>query len=383
MARIIQFAILLFFISMNINGQYSPGAAQFEEYIPQLKNKNVGIIVNHTSLVDNQHILDLLIEKGVKVKVIFAPEHGFRGEADAGAKINNEKDEKTGLPIVSLYGSHKKPFPKDLEGIDVLIFDIQDIGVRFYTYSSTLHYCLEAAAENHIEFMVLDRGNPNGHYVDGPVLDRKFSSFVGLNPIPLVYGCTSGELANMINGENWLKDGIQANLKIIKAKNYHYEDRIPVDVPPSPNLKNIHSIELYPSICLFEPTVVSVGRGTDYPFEVIGSSSFKIGDYSFIPESKPGASKPVFMGEKCYGYDLRKVNSRELHFSLKYLMEFYEKSGLEEKFFLNPAFFDKLAGTDQLRKQLIEGKSEKEIRDSWKEDLEKYLLIRKKYLLYP
>jgi uncharacterized protein YbbC (DUF1343 family) len=368
---------------MNINGQYSPGAAQFEEYIPQLKNKNVGIIVNHTSLVDNQHILDLLIEKGVKVKVIFAPEHGFRGEADAGAKINNEKDEKTGLPIVSLYGSHKKPFPKDLEGIDVLIFDIQDIGVRFYTYSSTLHYCLEAAAENHIEFMVLDRGNPNGHYVDGPVLDRKFSSFVGLNPIPLVYGCTSGELANMINGENWLKDGIQANLKIIKAKNYHYEDRIPVDVPPSPNLKNIHSIELYPSICLFEPTVVSVGRGTDYPFEVIGSSSFKIGDYSFIPESKPGASKPVFMGEKCYGYDLRKVNSRELHFSLKYLMEFYEKSGLEEKFFLNPAFFDKLAGTDQLRKQLIEGKSEKEIRDSWKEDLEKYLLIRKKYLLYP
>lgn len=383
MARIIQFAILLFFISMNINGQYSPGAAQFEEYIPQLKNKNVGIIVNHTSLVDNQHILDLLIEKGVKVKVIFAPEHGFRGEADAGAKINNEKDEKTGLPIVSLYGSHKKPFPKDLEGIDVLIFDIQDIGVRFYTYSSTLQYCLEAAAENHIEFMVLDRGNPNGHYVDGPVLDRKFSSFVGLNPIPLVYGCTSGELANMINGENWLKDGIQANLKIIKAKNYHYEDRIPVDVPPSPNLKNIHSIELYPSICLFEPTVVSVGRGTDYPFEVIGSSSFKIGDYSFIPESKPGASKPVFMGEKCYGYDLRKVNSRELHFSLKYLMEFYEKSGLEEKFFLNPAFFDKLAGTDQLRKQLIEGKSEKEIRDSWKEDLEKYLLIRKKYLLYP
>lgn len=383
MARIIQFAILLFFISMNINGQYSPGAAQFEEYIPQLKNKNVGIIVNHTSLVDNQHILDLLIEKGVKVKVIFAPEHGFRGEADAGAKINNEKDEKTGLPIVSLYGSHKKPFPKDLEGIDVLIFDIQDIGVRFYTYSSTLHYCLEAAAENHIEFMVLDRGNPNGHYVDGPVLDRKFSSFVGLNPIPLVYGCTSGELANMINGENWLKDGIQANLKIIKAKNYHYEDRIPVDVPPSPNLKNIHSIELYPSICLFEPTVVSVGRGTDYPFEVIGSSSFKIGDYSFIPESKPGASKPVFMGEKCYGYDLRKVNSRELHFSLKYLMEFYEKSGLEEKFFLNSAFFDKLAGTDQLRKQLIEGKSEKEIRDSWKEDLEKYLLIRKKYLLYP
>ncbi len=383
MARIIQFAILLFFISMNINGQYSPGAAQFEEYIPQLKNKNVGIIVNHTSMVDNQHILDLLIEKGVKVKVIFAPEHGFRGEADAGAKINNEKDEKTGLPIVSLYGSHKKPFPKDLEGIDVLIFDIQDIGVRFYTYSSTLHYCLEAAAENHIEFMVLDRGNPNGHYVDGPVLDRKFSSFVGLNPIPIVYGCTSGELANMINGEKWLKEGIQANLKIIKAKNYHYEDRIPVDVPPSPNLKNIHSIELYPSICLFEPTVVSVGRGTDYPFEVIGSSAFKIGNYSFTPESKPGASKPVFIGEKCYGYDLRKVNSRELHFSLKYLMEFYEKSGLEEKFFLNSAFFDKLAGTDQLRKQLIEGKSEKEIRDSWKEDLEKYLLIRKKYLLYP
>ncbi len=383
MARIIQFAILLFFISMNINGQYSPGAAQFEEYIPQLKNKNVGIIVNHTSMVDNQHILDLLIEKGVKVKVIFAPEHGFRGEADAGAKINNEKDEKTGLPIVSLYGSHKKPFPKDLEGIDILIFDIQDIGVRFYTYSSTLHYCLEAAAENHIEFMVLDRGNPNGHYVDGPVLDRKFSSFVGLNPIPIVYGCTSGELANMINGEKWLKEGIQANLKIIKAKNYHYEDRIPVDVPPSPNLKNIHSIELYPSICLFEPTVVSVGRGTDYPFEVIGSSAFKIGNYSFTPESKPGASKPVFIGEKCYGYDLRKVNSRELHFSLKYLMEFYEKSGLKEKFFLNSAFFDKLAGTDQLRKQLIEGKSEKEIRDSWKEDLEKYLLIRKKYLLYP
>lgn len=384
MRRIFQFSIYLIFLCPIILwGQYQPGLALTDEYLPLLKGKQVGLIVNQTSQFEGVHAVDFLLNQGVSIQKIFAPEHGFRGEADAGAIINDETDAKTGLPIISLYGNHKKPLPQDLKNLDVLVFDIQDIGVRFYTYSSTMHYAMEAAAENGLEFMVLDRGNPNGHYVDGPVLNPQFASFVGLNPIPIVYGLTSGELASMINGEGWLNNGIKANLTVIKAKNYHHDLRIPIEIPPSPNLKNLHAIELYPSLCLFEPTVVSVGRGTDYPFEIIGTSSFKIGGYTFTPDSKPGASQPVFKGEKCYGYDLRNTNARELKFSLKYLVEFFQTSQLKEKFFLNAPFFDKLAGTDQLRKQLLLGKTEEEIRESWKEDLENYLGIRIQYLLYP
>lgn len=384
MPRIFQLSFSLFFlISQTIWAQYQPGIAQLKEYLPILKGQKVGIVVNQTSQINGKHSLDFLLENGVDVRKIFAPEHGFRGLADAGDLVNNEQDSKTGLPIISLYGKHKKPSPEDLQDLDILIFDIQDIGVRFYTYSSTLHYVMEACAENAKRIVVMDRGNPNGHYVDGPVLVRKFASFVGLNPIPIVYGCTSGELARMINGEGWLKDSIKVDLTIIKAKKYRHKTSIPIEVPPSPNLKNLHAVQLYPSLCLFEPTVVSVGRGTDFPFEWVGTSAFQVGDFSFVPEAKPGAMKPVFLGEKCFGYDLRKVDARKLKFSLDYLLEFYQKSNLGERFFTSPDFFDKLAGTNILRKQLLEGKSKQEIIDSWQEDLKKYLKIRKKYLLYP
>jgi uncharacterized protein YbbC (DUF1343 family) len=360
-----------------------PGAYQMNLYLPQIAGKNVALVVNHTSMVGEVHLADTLLNRGVQIKKYFAPEHGFRGNADAGAHINNEVDQKTGLPIISLYGKHKKPTKEDLAGIDLVIFDIQDVGTRFYTYISTLQYVLEACAENNVPLMVLDRGNPNGKFIDGPVLDRKFISFVGINPIPLLHGCTIGELAKMFNGEKWLNNGIICQLSVIPVKNYHHSDPVHITIAPSPNLPNDQSISLYPSLCLFEGTNVSVGRGTDKQFQVVGTNIPGLGDYQFTPVPKPGAMDPPLKNQVCYGFDLSKIDASNLGLNLKYLFYFFDKSGKKELFFTSPSFFDKLAGTDQLRLQMLAGKTEEEIRASWQESLNEYKKMRKKYLIYP
>ncbi|MBB6005237.1 exo-beta-N-acetylmuramidase NamZ domain-containing protein [Arcicella rosea] len=358
------------------------GAEQTALYLPMLKGKTVALVVNHTSVIGKTHLADSLISLGVKVKTIFAPEHGFRGTADAGEHVANGIDKKTGLPIVSLYGSNKKPSVAQLEGIDVVIFDIQDVGARFYTYTSTMHYVMEACAENGKEILVLDRPNPMGHLVDGPVLDKKFASFVGLNPVPVVHGCTVGELAEMINQEGWLKDGVKANLKVVKCLNYKHSTPYTLPIAPSPNLPNLQSILLYPSICFFEGTEVSVGRGTDTQFQVIGSPNPANGTFTFTPVDKPGAKNPPQKDKLCYGLDLTKVDARKEGFTLKYVLYFYQKATDKTKFFTSISSFDRLAGSDDLRKQIIAGKTEAEIRATWQKDLEAYKVIRKKYLLY-
>jgi uncharacterized protein YbbC (DUF1343 family) len=344
----------------------------------------VALVVNHTSIFPNKtHLADSLLSLGVKVKTIFAPEHGFRGTATDGEQIANGVDTRTGLPITSLYGTNRKPTPEQLSGVDLVIFDIQDVGARFYTYTSTMHYVLEACAEGGKKCLVLDRPNPNGHLVDGPVLDRRFASFVGLNPVPVAHGCTVGELARMINGEGWLQNGVRCDLTVVACQRYSHGTPYAPLVNPSPNLPNLQSIRLYPSICLFEPTIVSVGRGTDTQFQVIGAPDPAFGSYTFTPEDKPGAMNPPQEGKKCYGLDLRGVDATRLGFSLKYLIAFYAKAPDKAKFFTNAAYFDKLAGTDQLRQQLIAGKSEAEMRASWQEGLDRYKSLRSKYLLYP
>ncbi len=382
--QIITFILGISFFSQAANPKsFTPAAAQFGQYLPLISGKKVALVVNHTSVVGRKHLLDTLVSKGIHVVKVFGPEHGFRGKADAGDHVDNETDPATGVAVVSLYGKHNKPTPEDLKGVEAVIFDIQDIGVRFYTYSSTLHLVMEACAENQVPLIVLDRANPHANEVDGPVLDRKFSSFVGLNPIPLLYGCTSGELAQMINGESWLKNGLKCSLTVIPVPNYKRKEAVHISIAPSPNLPNDQAIALYPSICLFEPTVVSVGRGTDFPFQAIGTPAKKIGDFEFTPVPKPGAMDPVMKNQLCFGYDLRQVNAQKMGFSLKYLVEFFQNTELKEKFFTSPSFFDKLAGTDQLRMQLMNGLSESEIRKSWSKDLASYRQIRKKYLIYP
>lgn len=390
MHRIYKLMILLLFFSNGLmapiclaqSSKAIPGDQQIAEYLPMIFDKRIGLVVNHTSVLGKTHLADTLLTLKVPIKKIFAPEHGFRGTADAGAHIDNGKDEKTGLPIISLYGSHKKPTKADLDGIDVLIFDIQDVGTRFYTYSSTLHYVMEACAENSIKLIILDRPNPNGHYVDGPVLEKEFASFVGLNPIPVVHGCSLGELAKMMNGEAWLDRGIQCDLTVIPVKKYKHSDKVHISVAPSPNLPNDQAIGLYPSLCLFEGTNVSIGRGTHTQFQVVGTNVEGLGDYTFTPMPFLGAMDPPLKGKLCFGFDLTKVDTRDLGFSLKYLFYFFEKTGKKESFFTSPAFFDKLAGTNELRKMMLEGKSEKEIRASWQEGLKEYKKIREKYLIY-
>lgn len=387
MVRYLQIIVILLVLPLFAWSQkaktFSPGAAQFQNYLPLLKDKKVALVVNHTSMVANKHLLDTLLAQKIQVVKVFGPEHGFRGKADAGDHVDNEIDPATRVAVVSLYGKHNKPTPDDLKGVDVVLYDIQDIGVRFYTYSSTLHLVMEACAENKIPLMVLDRANPHANEVDGPVLDRKFASFVGLNPVPLLYGCTSGELAKMINGEGWLKNGITCDLTVIPVPNYKRKEAVHISIAPSPNLPNDQAIALYPSICLFEPTVVSVARGTDFPFQAIGTPKKKIGDFEFTPVPKPGAMDPVMKNQQCFGYDLRIVNAQKMGFTLKYLVEFFQQIDLKEQFFTSPSFFDKLAGTDQLRMQLMNGLSESAIRKSWSNDLNAYKQIRKKYLLYP
>ncbi|MCC5944853.1 MAG: DUF1343 domain-containing protein [Bernardetiaceae bacterium] len=356
--------------------------ARFDAYLPKLENKRVGLIVNHTAKVGEKHLLDTLLALGVDVVKIFAPEHGFRGDADAGAYIKDDKDRQTGLPIISLYGNQKKPPADALADIDVLIFDIQDVGARFYTYISTMHYAMEAAAEAQKSFIVLDRPNPNGFYTDGPVLDTAFRSFVGMHPIPIVHGLTVGEIAHMIQGERWIAGAEHLDLSVILMHNYfpHRRDYALKDAP-SPNLPNLRAIQLYPSLCLFEGTNVSVGRGTDAPFQIIGSPFLPSTAFSFVPKPKAGAQNPKHEGKTCYGVDLRENDDRKYDFSLHYLLDFYHKTS-DKKSFFNANFFDKLAGTKQLRKQIEAGLSEEEIRGSWRNDLERYKQMSQKYWIY-
>ncbi len=357
------------------------GAEQFELYLPEIQGKKVALVVNHSALVQGKHLVDVLLSKNVQIRKVFAPEHGFRGDADAGETIQNEKDTQTGLLIVSLYGKNKKPSSEQLKDVETVIFDIQDVGVRFFTYISTMHYVMEACAENDKEFIVLDRPNPNGDYVAGPVLQKGFESFIGMHPIPVVHGLTVGELAQMINGEKWLSGGKQCKLKVIAVENYTHQTPYELPVKPSPNLPNHFAIRLYPSLCFFEGTPMSVGRGTDFPFQVVGYPDKRMGDFTFTPVSKPGMAKnPLYENQLCYGIDYRQIYPQAPHFTLQPLIDCYHKFPEKDKFF--NAFFDKLAGNSLLKEQIRKGMSEAEIATTWQKDLQKYLQIRKKYLLY-
>lgn len=356
------------------------GAEQFFQYEKYLKGKRVGLVVNQTSIVgpSQTHLLDTLLGRKINIVKIFSPEHGFRGNAEAGEKVANDKDGKTGLPIISLYGSNKKPSKESLLDVDVLIFDIQDVGARFFTYISTMHYAIQACAEYGKTLIVLDRPNPNGHYVAGPVLDLKFKSFIGMHPIPIVHGLTVAELAQMINGERWLDSNRNCNLVVVPVKNYDHKTPYNLPIKPSPNLPNAQSILLYPTLCLFEGTAISSGRGTDKPFQIFGGPDAALGTFTFTPIGIAGVAKnPMHENKLCYGKDL--TASRE-KFTLKYLIECYEKSADKEHFFI--PFFSKLAGNDVLAKQIKAGESEEAITQSWAKELEVYKSKRKKYLLY-
>lgn len=381
--------ILIFLLLVRIASAQDilPGASNSGEYLPLLKDKNVALVVNPTSMVEDQHVVDFLLENGVRISKIFGPEHGFRGEASAGEKVLDSKDEKTGIDVVSLYGSKKGPTQEDLIGIDVLIFDIQDVGVRFYTYISTLHYVLESCAKYHVPVIIFDRPNPNGHYIDGPMLQKGFQSFVGMHPVPVIHGMTIGEYAQMIQGEGWLGKDLDLNLKVIPCQNYDHQKRYTLPVKPSPNLPDMKSIYLYPSICFFEGTTVSEGRGTPFPFQIFGHPDFPKKDFSFTPVANDGAKNPKQEGKLCFGIDLSTKSTQELSnlskLDLSYFIDFYREFPNKSEFFLTTGFFDKLAGTDQLRKQIENGWNEQQIRETWYKELETYRLKRAKYLLYP
>ncbi|MCB0477272.1 MAG: DUF1343 domain-containing protein [Crocinitomicaceae bacterium] len=357
-----------------------------DQYLPDLKDKRVGIVANQTSMVGKEHLVDRLLKEGVNIRLVFAPEHGFRGTADAGEKVASQKDAKTGIRIVSLYGKNKKPKAEDMDSLDVILFDIQDVGVRFYTYISTMHYVMQSCAEKGKKFIVLDRPNPNGHYVDGPVLDPKLQSFVGMHPVPIVHGMTICEYAQMINGEGWLGDSLKADLKVIKMKNYNHKKFYRLPIPPSPNLRTMSSIYLYPSICLFESTEISVGRGTDKPFQIIGHPKFSKGTYEFTPTPSFGSKKPKLEGELCKGYDLTNYGYQfarsQKKVTLHWLLELYHETKLGKNFFKKTGFFNKLLGVYGIQQEIMAGKTEAEIRAKWTTGLEKFKLKRKKYLLY-
>jgi len=342
-------------------------------------------LINPSSRVGNTFLIDTLVALNIAVKKIFVPEHGFRGEGDAGEKIPDNTDTKTGLPIISLYGHGFKPAADDLQDIDIVVFDIQDVGVRFYTYIATMHYMMEACAENKVSFLVLDRPNPNGFYVDGPRLEPEFKSLTGLHPVPVVHGMTVAEFAWMINEEYWLIDSLQCDLQLIKCKGYDHNYLYKVPVNPSPNLRNMTAIYLYPLLCLFEGTSISVGRGTDNPFTMIGHPKYPDHSFSFVPESSPGAKNPKFLGKTCYGKDLSNypIDSFVLApaLLLDELIEFYNKMASKGRFFF-PIFLTFLSGNNRLRTQIIDGIGMNEIRNSWQEDLVEYKKLRKKYLLY-
>ena len=374
-------------VSSNTDDKVITGAEQTKEYLPLLKGKNVALVVNQTSVIGKTHLVDSLISLGVKVKTIFAPEHGFRGNHSAGAKVNSGIDEKTGIKITSLYGKNKKPTKEDLAGIDFVVFDIQDVGVRFYTYISTMHYVMEACSENNLPFMVFDRPNPNGHYVDGPVLDIKFKSFIGMHPVPLVHGMTVGEFAQMIQGENWLGEGKKCLLKVIKLKGYSHQTMYKLHKKPSPNLPSMESVYLYPSLGLFEGTNVSVGRGTPKPFEWLGRPGLSNGTTKYTPKKIIGvADDPPYEGKECQGILLTEfcnhylLDSKQVY--VDWLLIFYKSNTPENGEFFKTSSFDRLAGSDKLRLQIIEGKTSAQIRETWVDDLKNYEAIRRKYLLY-
>jgi len=362
------------------------GAEQIQTYLPLLQSKRIAVVANQTSVIANEkggftHLVDSLLNSEIDIKTVFAPEHGFRGKADAGEKVDDSFDTKTGLPIISLYGKHKKPTAEDLNGIEVVVFDIQDVGVRFYTYISTLHYVMEASAEQNIPVIVLDRPNPNRHYVDGPVLEKAYKSFVGMHPVPVVYGMTIGEYAQMINGESWLQNGVSCDLKVIRLDNYNPDKIYELPIKPSPNLPNAKSINLYPSLCFFEGTNVNAGRGTEMQFQVFGSPFLNKDyfDFQYTPKPNEGSKYPKHEGVVCYGEDLRNtINLTSIN--LEWLIEAYQHSSKDKKFFI--PFFTKLAGTGKLEGQIAQGLKAEEIRNSWQEGIEDFIKLRTKYLIY-
>ena len=367
-------------------GQVLTGAEQMDVYIPKLQGKRVAVFANATSVVGSANLVDTLVKKGIRIVKIFSPEHGFRGDADAGATVGNQQDPATGIPIVSLYGVKRKPDATDLADVDVLVYDIQDVGVRFYTYISSLQKYMEGAVENHRPLIILDRPDPNGSYVDGPVLDTAFRSFVGAQPIPVVYGMTIGEYARMLLGEDWVKHDASFQLLVIPCKNYTHKSKYALPVRPSPNLPNMQSVWLYPSLCLFEGTAISLGRGTTKAFQQWGAPALPKDLYSFTPQSMPGATKPPSMGEVCYGYDLSTIDVAATtgnRMSLSWLLKAYALYPDKDHFFNgNGSGFDRLAGSAVLREQLHDGLTEAAIRKSWEPALGHFKTIRKKYLLY-
>jgi uncharacterized protein YbbC (DUF1343 family) len=361
------------------------GADRMPMFITQLLNKRVAIMANQSSIVGKNHLVDTLLTYDIHISKIFCPEHGFRGKADAGEKIDNDIDSKTGIPIISLYGSHKKPTPDDLQDIDIVIFDLQDVGTRFYTYISSMSYVMESCAENNIPIIVLDRPNPNGYYVDGPVMEEEYCSFVGMHPVPIVYGMTIGEYANMVVGEAWINCADSLDLEIIPMSNYTHNKIVKLKIAPSPNLPNWQSVYLYPSVCLFEGTVMSVGRGTDVPFQVYGHPDFMIGSITFTPGETIGASKPKYDSIACYGDNLvgyaQNYNMNDSKINLIWLIGAYNIMSQKGDFFTS--YFEILGGNATLRKQIIDGLSEKEIRASWLPGIEEFKKTRSKYLIYP
>ncbi len=377
------------------------GANQIESYFNILKDKKVGVVANQTSVVvdslmtffenpmlikegdkkEEYHLVDFLVALNIGVEKVFAPEHGFRGKADAGEVVKDGIDTKTGLPIISLYGKNKKPSKEQLKNIDIMIFDIQDVGARFYTYISTLHYMMEACAENNIPLLILDRPNPNGHYIDGPLLEKQHKSFVGMHPVPVVHGMTIGEYAQMINGEGWLDKNIKCDITIVKLKNYTHKSEYTLPIKPSPNLPNDVAINLYPSLCFFEGTPWSAGRGTEMQFQIFGAPSFppEYYPFTFTPKANEGAKHPKFKNETCHGKDLRET--KRLHkLNIEWLIAAYVSTGKQKDFF-NP-FFTKLAGTTKLQEQIEKGYTYREIRKTWLKDLESYDKMRQEYMLY-
>jgi uncharacterized protein YbbC (DUF1343 family) len=376
----------VFTVIAYISYSQKPAAEDLSRYIPLLEGKKIGLTANHTTLTgDNEHLLDILLKNNINVVKIYAPEHGFRGTAGAGEIVDDSKDSKTGIPVVSLYGDNKKPANEQLAGIDCMVFDMQDVGTRFYTYLSTMHYVMESCAENGIPLVVLDRPNPNGFYIDGPVLESAYKSFIGMHRIPVVHGMTLGELALMINAEKWLAGGIECKLTVIPCIDYTHRSKYRLPVPPSPNLPDMQAIYLYPSLCLFEGTPLSVGRGTGFPFKVIGHPRFKGNSkypFSFTPKINDGKIKPLFEGQVCYGKDFRDCETDNIsEINLDWIIDVYNDY-VPKKDFFKPVF-RKLAGNIILQKQIAEGKTAMEIKQSWKKDLDEFKVLRKKYLLYP
>ena len=368
-------------IAVKTDSNVSQGAERMDAYLPLLQDKRVGLVVNHTSLVGMRHLVDTLLARDIDIQRILAPEHGYRGTADAGEIILDEKLKD--IPVSSLYGSSKKPSSAQLQNLDMILFDIQDVGARFYTYISTMHYVLEACAEEKVDVIILDRPNPHGYYVDGPVLDTVYQSFVGMHEIPLVHGLTVGELAMMIKGEGWISNADQLQLEVVACEGWDRQSTFVLPVPPSPNLPNQQAVMLYPSLCLLEATVFSIGRGTEYPFQVYGRPEGTFGDFYFTPKSTKGSKHPKHKDVLCRGVDLRSYDLEDIYNMEALQLDLLLKClSLNESIIDRPSFFNKLAGNDRLRKQLVEGKSVEEIRKSWREDLDNFRILRDKYRLY-